>query len=99
MDALISSIAFAAIAFVIFSVAKIADRRLLVALAFFAAVYVGLDDFITGLPSVVKSIDVIPGEWNWTGKVLSIVLSALVIIALKLSPKTIGLTLKQEYPW
>jgi membrane protease YdiL (CAAX protease family) len=99
MDALISSVAFAATAFVIFLVAKTADKRILLAFAFFAAVYIGLDDFVTGLPSVVKSIDVIPGKWNWTGKVLSLILSAIVIAALKLSPKTIGLTLKQEYPW
>ena len=99
MEALISSVALAAIAFVIFSAAKIADRRILLAFALLAAVYIGLDDFITGLPSLVKIIDVIPGKWNWTGKVLSLFLSAIVIVALKLSPKTIGLTLKQEYPW
>ena len=99
MEALISSVALAAIAFAIFSAAKIADKRILLAFALLAAVYIGLDDFVTGLPSVVKSIDVIPGKWNWTGKVLSLFLSALVIAALKLSPKTIGLTLKQEYPW
>src|SRR5688572_2646332 len=99
MEALISSIAFAAIALAIFSAAKIVDKRPLLAFAFFAAVYIGLDDFVTVLPSVVKSVDVIPGKWNWTGKVFSLVLSALVIVALKLSPKTIGLTLKQEYPW
>src|SRR5688500_9942492 len=99
MEALISSIAFATIAFVVFSAAKIADKRILLAFALLAAVYIGLDDFVTGLPSLVKSIDVIPGKWNWTGKILSIVLSALVIGAFKLSPKTIGLTLKQEYPW
>ncbi len=88
MDALISSIAFAAIAFVIFSAAKIADKRILLAFALLAAVYIGLDDLVTGLPTVVKSIDVIPGKWNWTGKILSIVLSAVVIAALNLSTKT-----------
>ena len=99
MEALIVSTAFAAIALIIFSAAKIADRRILLLFALLAAVYIGLDDFVTGLPSVVKSVDVIPGKWNWTGKIFSLVLSALVIAALKLSPKTIGLTLKQEYPW
>ena len=99
MEALIASIAFVAITFVIFSAAKIADKRILIAFALLAAVYIGLDDFVTGLPTVVKGLAVIPGHWNWTGKMLSLVLSALVITALKLSPKTIGLTLKQEYPW
>ena len=99
MEALIVSIAFAAIALVIFSTAKIADRRILLVFALLAAVHIGLDDFVTGLPSLVKSIDVIPGKWNWTGKILSLVLTALVIAALKLSPRTIGLTLKQEHPW
>lgn len=99
MEGIISSIAFAAIAFVIFSAAKIADRRILLAFALLAAAYIGLDDLVTGLPNVVKGLDVIPGKWNWTGKVFSLVLSAIVIAALKLSPKTIGLTLKQEHPW
>lgn len=99
MEALIVSVAFAAVAFFIFSAAKIADKRILLAFALLAAAYVGLDDLVTGLPSLIKSVDVIPGKWNWTGKVFSLVLSALVIAALKLSPKTIGLTLKQEHPW
>ena len=99
MEAFIVSIAFAAIAFLIFSAAKIADRRILLAFALIAAVYIGLDDFVTGLPYLVKSLALIPGHWNWTGKILSLVLSAFVIAALKLSPKTIGLTLKQEHPW
>jgi uncharacterized protein len=98
MEALIFSTIFALIAFVIFSAAKIADPRILLAFALSAAVYIGLDDFVTGLPIAVKSLAVIPGHWNWTGKIVSLVLSALVIVALKLSPKTIGLTLKQEYP-
>src|SRR5688572_27096926 len=99
MEGIIPSIAFAAIAFMIFSAAKIADKRILLAFALLAAVYIGLDDLVTGLPNVVKTLDVIPGNWNWTGKVFSLVLSALVIAALKLSPKTIGLTLRQEHPW
>ena len=99
MEAFISSVTFAGIAFLIFLAAKIADKRILLVFALLAAVYIGLDDFVTGLPSLVKSLAVIPGKWNWAGKVLSLVLSGLVIVALKLSPKTIGLTLKQEHPW
>lgn len=99
MDALIFSIIFAAITFAIFALAKIADKRILLAFALLAAVYVSLDDLVTGLPTVVKSLGVIPGNWNWTGKVFSLLLSVLVIAVLKLSPKTVGLTLKQEHPW
>jgi membrane protease YdiL (CAAX protease family) len=99
MEAFIVSSAFAAIAFVIFSAARIADRRILLAFALLTAVYIGLDDLVTGLPTLVKSLAVLPGKWNWEGKVLSLVLSAIVIAALRLSPKTIGLTVKQEYPW
>jgi uncharacterized protein len=99
MESLIVSLAFVAIAFVIFSTAEFADRRIILAFALFAAIYVGLDDFVTGLPNLVKTIDVIPGNWNWTGKILSLFLSAIAIVTLKLSPKTIGLTLRQEYPW
>lgn len=99
MESFIFSIAFAAIAFVIFSAAKIADKEILLAFALLAAAYIGLDDLVTGLPNVVKSLDFIPGKWNWTGKAFSLVVSIFVIAALKISPKTIGLTLEQEHPW
>ena len=99
MEALIFSLALAAITFVIFSTVRSVDKRIFISFALLAAAYLGLDDLVTGLPSVVKSLAVIPGAWNWTGKVFSLVLSALVIVALKLSPKTVGLTLKQEHSW
>ena len=99
MEALIGSLAFIAIAFMIFSAAEFADRRILLMFALFAAIYVGIDDLVTGLPSILKSVDLIPGKWNWTGKIFSLILSAIAIAVLKLSPKTIGLTFKQEHPW
>src|SRR6185369_4816025 len=60
------------------------------------AVYLALDDFVTGLPNVVRALDLIPGNWNWTGKVLSLALSAVVIFSMKLSRDAVGLR-KQEH--
>ena len=95
MDALQLSLMLAAIGFVLALLAKIADKRILVTSAVLFAVYLALDDFVTGLPNLVKALDVIPGKWNWTGKVFSLVLSAIVIFALKLSLDGVGLR-KQE---
>src|SRR6476646_9863383 len=96
MDALALSLSLAAIGFVLALLAKIADKRILVTGAVLFAVYLALDDFVTGLPKIVKALDLIPGNWNWTGKVLSLALSAVVIFALKLSRDAVGLH-KQEH--
>ena len=96
MDALILSLTLAVIGSVLGLLAKIADKRILVTSAFLFAVYLALDDFVTGLPNLIKALDVIPGHWNWTGKVFSLVLSAIVIYSLKLSRDAVGLR-KQEH--
>jgi len=44
-----------------------------------------------------KSLDVLGVHWNWTGKLLSLLLSALVITGLRLSPATVGLTFRQRH--
>ena len=95
MDALQLSLILAAIGLVLALLAKIADKRILVTSAVLFAVYLAADDFLTGLPNLVKALDIIPGKWNWTGKIFSLVLSAIVIFALKLSLDAVGLR-KQE---
>ena len=96
MDALKLSLILATIGLVLALLAKVADKRILVTSAVLFAVYLALDDFVTGLPNVVKALDIIPGKWNWTGKVFSLILSAIVIFALKLSPDAVGFR-KQEH--
>lgn len=95
MVALQLSLILAAIALALALLAKIADKRILVTSALLFAVYLALDDFVTGLPNLVKALDIIPGRWNWTGKMFSLMLSAIVIFALKLSPDAVGFR-KQE---
>jgi membrane protease YdiL (CAAX protease family) len=95
MDAVKLSLIFLAIGLVLGLLAKIVDKRILSTTALLFAVYLALDDFVTGLPNLVKALDVIPGKWNWTGKFFSLVLSASVIFALKLSRDAVGLR-KQE---
>ena len=96
MDALKLSLILAAIGLVLALIAKIADKRILVTSAVLFAIYLALDDFTTGLPNLVKALDLIPGNWNWTGKVFSLVLAAIVIFSLKLSPDAVGFR-KQEH--
>lgn len=96
MDAFKLSLILVAIGLVLALTAKIADKRVQVTSGVLFAVYLGLDDFVTGLPNLVKALDLIPGNWNWTGKVFSIFLAAIVIFALKLSPDAVGIR-KQEH--
>src|SRR5687768_1001606 len=91
------SCAFAAIAAIAFLAASAFDKRILVTYALVAAIYLGVDDFMTALPSLVTGLSIPGADWNWTGKLLSLALSAVVIVALKLSPTAVGLTLKQRH--
>lgn len=97
MEALILSLALAAIAAAAFLASKPFEKRILITCALAAAVYIGVDDFVTGLPSLVKGLKLAGASWNWTGKLLSLALSAIVIAALRLSPAAVGLTIKQRH--
>jgi membrane protease YdiL (CAAX protease family) len=97
MDPVIFAVSFAVAAGVVFLLAKPFDQRILVVFALGSAVYLGLDDFVTGAPSMVKGLGIPGADWNWSGKLLSLGLSILVIAALKLSPAAVGLTLPQRH--
>ncbi len=96
MNALYFSFAFAGIAAITFLGLRWLDKRVVVVYALAAAVYLGADDFVTGLPSILRSLSLDGADWNWTGKFLSLALSALVIVVLKLAPEAVGLTLRQR---
>ena len=96
MDALIFSVIFAAIAFALSLLASRADKRIALTSTALFAVYLGSDDLITGLPGITRSLDFIPGSWNWTGKILSLVFAGIVVLVLRLSPDAIGFR-KQEH--
>ena len=96
MDSLIYSLAFTALAALLFLIAAIADRRITFAFALLGAVYMGLDDLVTGLPRTLHILS-LSDHWNWTGKILSLLLSAIVILALRISPRAVGL--KKPINW
>jgi membrane protease YdiL (CAAX protease family) len=60
------------------------------------AVYLGLDDLVTGLPSGSAAFSFIGGEWNWSGKIYSLLLSVVVVLGLGIKPEALGLTLSQR---
>lgn len=97
MDAVYFSLAFWAVGTITFLAATTLDKRIIVTFALIAAIYLGADDFVTGLPSLVAGLDFAGLNWNWAGKILSLALSAVVIVALKLSPAAVGLTLRQRH--
>ena len=97
MDSVAFSVSFAAISAAVFLLARQFDKRILVTLAFLCAIYLAADDLVTGLPSIVPSLDILGGSKNWTGKLFSLALSAAVIARLGLSPYAVGLTFKQRH--
>ena len=98
MNALVFSLSLAAIAWVLFLLSKQLDTRIAIGATVLCALYVGLDDYLTGLPTVVTSLGVIGDRWNWMGKLFSLILSATMLLALRFSPETIGLTWRQRHP-
>jgi membrane protease YdiL (CAAX protease family) len=97
MSALISSLGFTVIALLVLLPSRQFDRRIAIGSAVLCALYVGLDDLLTGLPTVVTSLGVIGDKWNWMGKLLSLVLAVTTLLALQLSPETVGLTFRQRH--
>lgn len=93
MDALIYSLLFATIALALALMARVADRRILVAGCVAFALYLGTDDFVTGAPNAFKSLDFIGGYWNWTGKVFSLLLAALVMVLFKINRRAVALVM------
>ncbi len=98
MDSVIYSVSLALIAAFVFLLGRLFDRRIPLVFALVSAVCLGADDYVTGLPVTLKSLDLFGGHWNWTGKILSLVLSVLIIVGLRLSPAAVGLTLRQRHP-
>ncbi|MEP7074449.1 MAG: CPBP family intramembrane glutamic endopeptidase [Acidobacteriota bacterium] len=97
MNPIIFSLTFSGTALLVFLLFKWFDKRLLLGFGLLFAIYIGLDDLVTGLPSASKAFQLMSaGEWNWSGKIYSLVLSALVILALGIKTKTIGLTFTQK---
>ncbi len=96
MDYLIFSLAFSIVALLIFVSLGVFEKRFSLTCILIACLYLGLDDFLTGLPSLYSGFDIFGGSWNWSGKVYSIILSFMVVYFLKLSPQAVGLTLKQN---
>ena len=96
MFVVIYSLTFAAIALALALAATGFDRRIGVAGAVLFALYLGLDDFDTALPTALASADLLGGHWNWSGKLYSLLLAVLVIYVFRLTPEAVGLTLKQR---
>lgn len=87
---------FVASAFVLFLLFRIFDKRLSIWAGALFAAYVGLDDLATGLPSTYPDLRIIDANWNWTGKIYSLALAAVVLRGLRIKPKAAGITLSQR---
>lgn len=95
MDALVYDLALAAICFAGFLALKYFDKRLTYVFGFLFAVYVALDDQVTGLGwTFLRFIQA--GYWNWSGKFCSLFLSLVVILALRMSREATGLVLPRK---
>ena len=96
MNAVVFALAFAAIAARRCVARSRVDRRGSLGCALLCALYLGLDDLVTGLPSVSGAFDVLGGGWNWSGKLYSLLLSIAVLLALGIRPAAAGLTWRQR---
>jgi hypothetical protein len=96
MEALVFSFSFAVIAFLAFLLFKQFDKRLTLVFGCLFAIHLGLDDLATSLPSISSSFRLFDGDWNWSGKIYSVLLSLLVALGLGIKAKAIGFTWEQR---
>ena len=94
-DALIFSASFAAIALALALAASRIDLRITLAFGLLFAGYLGLDDLATAL-GTLPAFNLIGGQWNWAGKICSLLLAIAVIAAMRLNPRAVGLQLPQQ---
>jgi uncharacterized protein len=92
---LISVLALCALSLLAFLALKYFDKRLVFAFAILFAVYVAVDDLVTGLGWTAFRF-IHAGYWNWSGKICSLLLSLAVIVALRMSREATGLVLPRR---
>lgn len=96
MESLLFSLSFMSIAFLIFISIKHFDKRLTFSFGLLFSIYLGFDDLVTSLPAVSPLFRLMDGDWNWSGKVYSLIFSGFVIMLFGIKAKSIGLTFKQN---
>lgn len=96
MDTAIYSLVYATIALLGFLALKPLDKRLAYPSGLLFVFYLTLDDFVTGLTYTHSFFNFLPGQWNWEGKIYSLLLSIVAILGLGMSAKAVGLVLPQK---
>ena len=96
MDTAFYTAGYLAIALLAFLALRPFDKRLAFGFGLLFVAYLVLDDFITGLPYAVEIFDLNPAQWNWAGKVYSILFSLAVIAGLGLTAEATGLVLPRR---
>lgn len=92
LDLIILSAGLVVLSFLVFIPFRFFAPRLALGAGALFAIYLGFDDLATVLPRLLPSFDVIgSNQWNWSGKLWSIVLAVLVMLALRLDREDIGL--------
>jgi uncharacterized protein len=67
------------------------DRRMTIAGALACAGFLAFVDLSTALPLVPRAVRTLGGEWNWLGKLCSLVVCVIAIRAFALSRTAVGL--------
>ncbi len=96
MNALIVSLSMAFIGLGISFLFKAFDKRLTLGFGLLFAVYIAIDDLVTGLPSAFPALRLVDAQWNWSGKIYSLAVSVAVLLALQIKPSAAGITFKQK---
>lgn len=96
MEPLISSAYFTVACLLIFISMMWLDKKLLLVFGLLFAAYIGADDIMTSLPSLSPKLALFAGQWNWEGKIFSLLFSIFIIYALKIDKQSVGLTLIQK---
>lgn len=92
MDLIIFSASFAALSFLAFTFFRFMSPRLALGAGVLFAIYLGLDDLATVIPRLFPALDFVSAsQWNWSGKLWSIALALVAMLAFGLSRRDVGL--------
>ncbi|MBV1775393.1 CPBP family intramembrane metalloprotease [Burkholderiaceae bacterium DAT-1] len=96
MDQAIYHVSYATLACLIALSFNAIDKRISLISASYFSLFIGLDAVITNLPNIIPACVLWHGDWNWSGKLYSLIWSILALRVFGLSAVSAGLTFRQR---
>lgn len=98
MNTMLSSLVYASAVFLLFALLRGWRQPLPWAAGIMVALYLGVDDLLTGAPRIVPALNVIPSHWNWEGKFLALMFGLAIVLWKRYPASALGIRWRVAHP-